>query len=140
MPATTTVVELSDDMRELMRDIAGFTGAMLDGAESATGTAEIDEYARKLAILRAVWVAIETGTIPAEHLPDIARLERDERDWYMEDLALQRDHLQTFIVREDPGLRYHDDRSETIASYHDQIESHEQGLKRCEEFLATVAS
>jgi len=33
--AAATAVELNDDLRELMREIAGFTGAMLDGVENA---------------------------------------------------------------------------------------------------------
>jgi len=48
--------------------------------------------------------------------------------------------LQTFIIREDPDLRYDDDRGKSIATYIDEIESHRAGLKRCDEFLAGVAA
>jgi len=136
MPTTTTpAFELSDEPRDLLRGITGFAGAQLEGVDRATGTAELDEYARHSAVVRALWRVVEPGRLAEEHSADIPRLVPEEHAWHAEDLAQQSDHLRTFIVRADPELRYSDDRGETIATYVEQITDHRVGLRRCDEFL-----
>jgi hypothetical protein len=140
MSATMTGARLSEGVRELLATLADYESARAVDGPGPASSAAVDELTRRLAVIRALWVAAESGDVPADHLLDVVRLVREERDWATEDEARQRDDLQTFIIREDPGLRYADDRGETIAMYLSEIARRRQAVERCDEFLAAVTA
>lgn len=117
---TARTIHLDADMRDLMRELTGFAGSQLERVDTAAGTAELDRYAHKFGFVRALWAAAETGQLDPTYLREIVEAVREERDYCAGEVPRESDHMQTFIIREDPGLRYHDDRAETIATYRKQ--------------------
>ena len=158
MPTATTtdrdprrVFTLDEELRAVLADeLYWLTQTLGDEIQHANADSEepasviLEREARRLPLARAIAAAVESGRLDAialMHLDEIAELVRVSALELRDNVERDRDSLQTFIVRDDPGYgfgHYGKDRAGSIAEYHEQIATNRRRLAACERFLAAV--